>query len=334
MATRKPSQPIASASGFKIDGRDAGDDSSSQKIEALSRRCKALETQRDEALAQLEGARRGAKVAPTRPSNGRVRNQRDIVRIAFGDLHGLHADKAAFAAVLADIKRFRPHEIVLGGDMINCGGFLAQHHTLGYVAETEETYEEDVATTNAHLDAIQQAGRGARILYIEGNHEDRVERWAVTQTLRHRKDSEFLRRLVSPQYLLQLKRRGIEYFRRSEHYDGISIPGWIKRGKIFFTHAISGARHAASAAVSNAGGNVVYFHTHRPDFSALVLPNVGLVAAWNPGCLCRRQPLWRNTAPTHWAHGYAVQLVAPSGNFQHVNVLIENGVSLVGSLLG
>jgi hypothetical protein len=245
----------------------------------------------------------------------------------------MHADLPAFRALLADIKRFNPHEIILGGDMINCGGFLAQHHVLGYVAETEETYEEDVAQTNAHLDAIQQAADGARIEYLEGNHEDRVERWAVTQTLRHKRDSEFLRRLVSPRTLLQLDRRGIHYFRRSEHHDGISIPGWIKRGKVFFTHEISGAKHAAAAAVANTAGNIVYFHTHRTDSSALVLPGAGLVGAWNPGCLCRRQPLWRHTTPTHWTHGYAVQLVAPSGNFQHVNVLIEGGVSLVGSLL-
>ena len=188
-------------------------------------------------------------------------------------------------------------------------------------------------SANTQIDAIQAAAPRAQFDYLEGNHEDRVERWAVTQALKNQRDADFLRRLVSPETLLDLKRRGIHYYRRSECHDDLTIPGWIRRGKVYFTHEISHARNAAAAAVASTGGNIVFFHTHRQDFSPLVLPAVGLVAAWNPGCLCQRQPLWRHTRPTHWTNGYAVQLVSPSGNFLHINVLIENGVSLVGNLL-
>jgi hypothetical protein len=51
----------------------------------------------------------------------------------------------------------------------------------------------------------------ARIDYIEGNHERRVETWCVTQSLRNSKDAEFLRRAFAPEFLLNLKERGIPY---------------------------------------------------------------------------------------------------------------------------
>jgi hypothetical protein len=74
-------------------------------------------------------------------------------------------------------------------------------------------------------------------------------------------------------------------------------------------------------------------NTHVADTSTTVLPGVGLVAAWNPGCLCQRTPLWRHSNPTGWSHGYAVQFVNKSEEFLHVNVSIWDGKSLVGQLI-
>ena len=97
-------------------------------------------------------------------------------------------------------------------------------------------------------------------------------------------------------------------------------------------HELGGGKNAASAAVSRTAGNVVYSHTHQEDTATMVLPGVGLVKAWNPGCLCTRVPLWRHSNPTNWSHGYAVQFVAKSGEFLHINVPILDGRSLVGSM--
>ncbi len=303
------------------------------KLATAEARIRRLEGQRDDALASLERTRKARMPRRIAPPPARKRLRGDTVRVIFGDVHGLHCDVPAFTAMLGDVKRLNPHEVIIGGDGVNCGGFLAAKHTLGYVADTADTYEEDIAAANGHLDAIREAAPNARTEWIEGNHEDRVERWAVTEALRNRADAEFLRRLVSPATLLNLKTRGIPFHRRAECHDGLSIPGWIKRGKCFFTHQMSSARNAAAASVANTGGNLVFFHTHRQDFSPLVLPGVGLIAAWCPGCLCQRQPLWRHSSPTHWTHGYAVQLIARTGNFLHINVPIENGNSLAGGLL-
>jgi hypothetical protein len=107
----------------------------------------------------------------------------------------------------------------------------------------------------------------------------------------------------------------------------------VKKGKCFYVHEISSAKNAAAAAVTATAGNVVYAHTHRPDYSTLNLPGVGLVGAWNPGCLCEMQPLWRHTRPTNWAHGYLVQFIARTGNFLNIQVPISEGNSLLGPML-
>jgi predicted phosphodiesterase len=284
-----------------------------------------------ESLERHNVARRVPKLLPAPPS---LRFGGEFVRVIIPDSHGSAIDPAAAAAFLGDLRTLAPREIVMLGDHVDCGGFLAQHHTLGYVAQTDYSYEEDIAAANGFLDAIQTAApKVAKIHYIEGNHERRVETWCVTETLRNSKDAQMLRRALVPEYLLRLKDRGITYYRQSEHYHGVRVPGAIRLGKCFFWHGVSTARHAAAVNVSQFAGNVVYGHTHRMDSSPTRPVAVGEISAWNPGCLCKLQPLWQHTRPTNWTHGYALQLVSTSGQFLHINIPIIEGKSLLGPLL-
>jgi hypothetical protein len=77
------------------------------------------------------------------------------------------------------VKVLDPDEIVLGGDIVECGGWLAKHQPIGYVAYCDYSYQEDIGAANWFLDELQKAAPRAEIHYIEGNHEDRVERWIV-----------------------------------------------------------------------------------------------------------------------------------------------------------
>ena len=303
------------------------------KLAKVERELKAVTKDRDELLVEYGDLQRSKYPTPPTP-RARTSAKGDFVRIIANDVHGAMMDRQAVDAFLADLKDWDPDEIVLNGDIVECGGFLAAHHTLGYVAQTEYSWQDDIAAGNWFLDEIQKAAPRATIHFIEGNHEDRVERWIVDQTMRHGRDSEFLRTLIGPDILLRVKERGIIYHRRGAHEIEGLPPGWIKLGKIFFVHELGGGKNAASAAAARTAGNVVFAHTHQSDESTLVLPGVGLVKAWNPGCLCVRQPLWRHSNPTNWSHGYGVQFIAPSGEFLHLNIPIWQGRSLVGSMHG
>lgn len=297
---------------------------------ATQRRLNGILTQ------SLQDARARRKVNPIRP----VRSCRksaggDLVRVIVSDSHGSGIDPVAIGAILADIKSINPDHIVLLGDHVDCGGFLAQHHTLGFVAETEYSYEDDVAAGNRFLDQLQAAAPRAEIEYIEGNHEQRIERWVVTETLRHAKDSEALRRVLAPNFKLKLKERGIAYYRESECYDNLTIPGTLKRGKCFFTHgAYALGKGAAEKMVKKFMGNVVFGNTHFQDQHTIDSVARGTITAWNPGCTCKKQPMWQHTNPTGWTQGFGMQLVSrSSGNFLHLNIPVLNGLSLLKPLL-
>ncbi len=275
-------------------------------------------------------ARRVKIVSLPRPKG---RQTGDWVRVTLQDVHGMHQDPAAVKAALADLKVIDPDEVILLGDIADCGGFLAQHHVMGYVAETDYSYEQDLEYANAFIDAVQQNAPRAKVEYLEGNHEKRVETWAVTETLRHSRDSEGLRKCYSPEFRLNLKARGIPYYRMSECYDGLNVSGFIKRGKIFYTHgSFITSKHATASIHAKVAGNVRFANTHRAQSETVPRTGVGIIGAFNCGCLCLRQPLWRNTDPTEWSHGYGIELVTPSESFLSLNIPIMEGVSHFSSL--
>src|SRR5688572_18961208 len=89
-------------------------------------------------------------------AKARRRSKASFVRVIFGDVHGEHMDKPAVAAFLNDVEMLEPAEIICIGDLLDCGGFLSQHRTLGVVAELAVSYEQDVAAANMVLDELQK----------------------------------------------------------------------------------------------------------------------------------------------------------------------------------
>jgi predicted phosphodiesterase len=286
-------------------------------------------------IAELEAALEVARRPRTKHKAGKAqtRQKGDFKRIIIPDTHGAHVDHQALKAVLEDIRELRPAEIVLLGDHVDCGGFLAQHHTMGYVAESGYSFEHDISEANAFLDAIQDLAPQAKIHYLEGNHERRIERWIVTQTLRHSADAKYLHDHFSVESCLSLKKRKIEHYQQGQYYGGLPIPSTIRLGKCYFAHGHRTGVHAACQHLRDFGSNIVYGHTHRADSYVLRTVESGVIAAWCPGCLCKLQPLWMHTSVTGWSHGYGLQLSRSNGEFLHVSVPIIDGRSFLVPLL-
>jgi len=255
------------------------------------------------------------------------------IRVILADTHGRHVDTSALSAVMSDLEQMNVDEVVLLGDHLDCGGWLAQNHTLGYVAETEDTFEDDVEATNTFLDELQKRTKCAATSYIEGNHEHRIEKFCVTSALRSNKDAAFLLKRIGPQYVLGLEKRGIRFIHRGTYYDGLPIPGSIRLGKCVFTHPSEAPKYASSTFLKKYGGNVVFGHTHRVDATIGFSVMAGTIGAWGVGCLCQRQPMWMHTNPTDWSHAYGLQLVGDDGDFLHITVPVINGVSYLQPLI-
>lgn len=255
------------------------------------------------------------------------------VRVIIPDSHGNHIDLAARDACLRDVKALNPTHVVLLGDHLDAGGTFSTHQRT-YTNEMAESYQDDVEATNEFLDLLQDAAPSAKeIDYLEGNHEQHVERWAARNFF-NKKDAEVVLEAIGPEKVLGLKRRHIRYYKRSVQYDDVSIPGCIRRGKCHFVHGISHSKHAAATHLSRFGASVVFGHIHRSQSVVERSVTSNGYGAWCPGTLAKLQPLYKHTEPSSWSHGYGVQFVNPSGNFIHVNVPILNGESMLAELLG
>lgn len=287
------------------------------------------ERQRVKALEEENARLRAARVQPIPRPKVRRREKEDRVIVVWPDLHGARQDPGAVAAFLGDVKKLQPDRGVSLGDLLDCGGYLAQHHVLGFVAETAESWEEDVEAGGKFLNAVQEAATFPEGLdWIEGNHEHRVEKLCVTTALRSSRDAKALLERESPATRLRVKERGIRYYRRAETYDGMPVQGAFRIGRLGLLHGFLRGNSTPDRVVARMGGNAMYGHTHRIA-SRITRTGQGTVGAWNIGTLARLQMHYQHSDPTDHAHGYAVVDMARSGAFQVTQVLIVDGVSLL-----
>ncbi len=303
--------------------------SENERLTARIRRLEAANAKLEQQIAMA----RASRVKLRLDSKSRKRGATSV-RIIIPDSHGCYIDQSAAAAMIADIKTLNPSSIILLGDHLDCGGFLAEHHTWGYVAESNYTFEDDCNATNQFLDAIGSAAPSATIEYLEGNHERRIEKWIVTETLRTgSKDASFLNKLFSVESVLHLIKRKIALFRQGAWYDNCRVPATIMRDNCYFTHGQYTGVHAAMAHGKKYNANVWYGHTHRADLWIGRNVKTGSIGAFNPGCMCLLQPFWMHQNLTDWTNGFGVQLVQRGMGHLNLQIPVIDGVSYLSPLL-
>lgn len=251
-----------------------------------------------------------------------------MIRCIVPDSHGSQISRSAMQAFLQDLKQLDPEEIVMLGDHVDCSGTFSS-----FKRQTKEdleySYLRDIECAGAFLDAIQENAPRAKIHYLQGNHEYHVERFCVN-AFGNKDDANFVGKLLDPATLLDLKGRGIRYYRLHTTYDGLSIPGTIKLGKCYFTHGISANKHATATHVEKFGGSICHGHTHRAQSYLTRTISSGEIGGWCPGTLSKLQPIYMHTNPSSWVHGYALQFFnKKTGAFLHINVPICRNQSLL-----
>ena len=304
-----------------------------KQLEAQLKRERSAKEKLEQTLDRLRGSRVKLRLdRKAKASKGGV-----TLRVIVPDSHGCFVDQSAASAMLADITLLKPSSIILLGDHLDCGGFLAEHHTWGYVAETDYTFEDDIEATNQFLDQLQSAAPQATIEYLEGNHERRIEKWIVTDALRSgkgsRSDVKMLNSMFSTQTVLGLDRRKIPIYKQGEWYDGCHVPGTILRDNCYFTHGQFTSKAAAAAHLAKYNSNIWFGHTHRMDMATKRTVSSGPIGAWNPGCLCQLQPYWMHQNLTDWVNGYGIQLVQRGLGHLNLQIPIINGVSYLSPLI-
>lgn len=234
--------------------------------------------------------------------------------IVLADAHVPEHDRPAWRAALALVRRVRPTVIVLAGDFLELRSCSMHGDAFG------DAFDRDVAAGREALRDVVAAGRGARIVYLEGNHESRLTRY-LTRSAPPMRDSLSLRAA------LQLDELGIAWV-------GEQQQPW-RLGRLRVTHGHQclgeggGARYHAARMADREGESgcaVVYGHTHKPQ----TITRIGreVARAVGLGCLRTLDPRWLHGAPAGWEHGVAVAYVLPSGVAHVQPVEIRHGVAV------
>ena len=289
-----------------------------------------LEKRRTTALSgALEKAQKlwGAQYTAPKPRRALARGGQYYTRLAVGDTHGNHISIPARDAFLGDLEILKPEEVVLLGDLLDCSGTFSRFKKQ-YLREFSYSYSEDVSAANDFLDQVQRRVPSAKCYYLEGNHERRIEAWAVEQ-FENVLDAKKAVDAFGPRAALHLDKRGIAYYEYSLRHMGLEAPGVIKLGKCFFAHGFGKGIHASYNTLRKLADNIVHGHNHR-SMSSILRQVDSTSGAWCPGCLCDIQPYYFHSDPTDHTNGYHVQFVnRKTGWFAPWNVSVLDGVSVL-----
>lgn len=167
----------------------------------------------------------------------------------------------------------------------------------------------DYDITNKILDRhqaiIKSKNPKARFILLEGNHEDRLERFFATAP-------QFIGSGLSLEIALKLKQRGFEYVRSWQGED-FSI------GKAHFVHGNYTNQYHPAKMATKYGDSVFYGHTH--DMMCHALANKfhpdKVIVGQSLGCLCEREQAYMKGKPSNWQQGFGVFHFLPNGNYTY-----------------
>lgn len=196
--------------------------------------------------------------------------------------------------------------VILGGDVLDWYSLssfekLASGHTL----------QDEIDCSQAMLRVIRKHFPEQKLLWLDGNHEYRVERHKMKNVAIASLDA------MRVKQLLFLKDFNVE------HYDGFAT---LRVGKlnIMHGHKLAGAgKMVARNKLMNAMDNIMFFHHHTvQDYFVKTLTG-DIIGSWAVGCCCQLRPDF--SIHNSWLNGFAIIKVNVNGTFTVDNKKIING---------
>jgi len=226
--------------------------------------------------------------------------------VYFADRHLAHDEPShwsweLFLKFLAD---FKPDILVDGGDHLDLS-YISSFNKEKLLLLEGKRLKKDFELLNTELSLLRQFC--SRMLYLEGNHEERLQRAIEKQPL--------LQGMAELETNVDFKGMGIEYYPLDKQP--------VKIGKLHFLHGVYTSKYHAHKHVSEYGGNVIFGHVHKFQSYYHGIPLRDDEIGGNAiGCLCAKNPEWLKT-PGHWMNGFAVIYFDDAGNFNLYPVLME-----------
>lgn len=245
--------------------------------------------------------------------------------VFFGDVHWRVRDETAVAVLEATVARIKPDILVCLGDLFDATPFSRHGHHKISEADATDWGEDELRPANAFLDRLQRHTQ-EKTIYIEGNHDAWVERWAANSNV----GGQSIYSLISPRQHLTRGRAAFRYIPWVEEWMNKSSYA-VMNPRLIAAHGWCANKHAAAKHLDMAKPrSIIYGHTHRQDRSTDRNPYTGeILEAIGCGCLCKLQPLYRHGgAPTQWSHGIVVGYLGKK-SYQAYPVTIERGSAIL-----
>jgi len=203
------------------------------------------------------------------------------------------------------IKDEQPDEIVFLGDAIDMHG-VSTYYEGGVEQWCYDTYDEIQGFKNDVLKRIKRLSKRTRIVFMDGNHEDRV--WNQI------KEKKARGRLIDHWKLLS------NYV---DHY--VKYNDVYKIGHLYFTHGVyHNDSHAKKHAIEFMK-NMRYGHIHTVQEYAKSSP-VGdrTYTAKSLPCMCDLNPEYMRKRPNSWMNGFNIAFFQENGDFNDYNIIITD----------
>jgi len=212
--------------------------------------------------------------------------------IVLPDLHCPEHDRKTLSAVEAYMREEGFDEVVYLGDLVNLSCISSFDRTKLRKLEGK-TIQAEYDVVNRLLDRHQSMLPKADFTFLEGNHEERVERYLD--------EYPQLRGIIDIEQGLKLKERGIRWVRSWSKGECYELYG------VLFLHGLFTGLNCAKRMVDAFGRTVYFGHDHSiQSFSKVIWGDKNEIIGQSLGCLCRLDQDYMRARPSNWSQGFGV----------------------------
>lgn len=218
-----------------------------------------------------------------------------------------HDEKALFLFKLF-LRRERPDRLILNGDFQDFWEISRYDHT----PRTGKEFKQEIEVGKKILRSFRRSLPGARITWIEGNHEFRLRKYLMQKA----KELYGLPGLTVPD-IFDLKRLRIEYIPCHELATKFT-DNFIRVGNLYVGHFDKVSKHAAYAAkllVEEKGVSLLQAHTQRFGVHARTTVDGRVLLGIENFSICSRDQSYVSHA--NWQLGFSVVYFQPQNDRFH-----------------
>jgi len=237
-------------------------------------------------------------------------------RLFIPDTHTPFHDPQCVKVLLDVARDFRPDEVVYLGDWWDC------YSVSSYDKDPEKNFaslKDELLQGLDILHQVEKVSRANRFVFLQGNHEYRIDRYLNTYASK-------LHNILPVREILQLPKSYTFYpYGQENHY---------RCGKLILTHGSLTNKHAAASMVAKYGHSVMFGHTHKiQEYQVRTITGEchrGINIGWL-GDPKRAAEYVANVAD--WSNGFALGYFNKRGHFWTQIVHIINGHAVVNGKL-